>query len=214
LCARSWHDWVNAQALFNRPDTATTEHAAQSLGISAAIEIPIGIDDGPGSARESGEAVQLKVALENNPIRDIASDRATNVPKSSRPNLTVVVFVRGLAVIERFVSGHVNHELGSGRQVVARHDSILNEINTSLFSHVDRQVRTLNGKAVESLLENDMVRTQAFNLACPPQPHAYSSKQVGIISDEVFGEDMRRSTTGFGAKAPNFLRRAVLPYPE
>jgi hypothetical protein len=200
--------------LFDGPDTATTKHPAQGFGISAAIDISIGIDDRAGTSCEGGEAVQLKVALENNSIRHVTTQGATNVPKSSRPNLTVVVFVRGLAVIERFVSGHVNHELGTGRQVVARHDSILNEINTSLFSHVDRQVRTLNGKAVESLLENDMVRTQAFNLACPPQPHAYSSKQVGIISDEVFGEDMRRSTTGFGAKAPNFLRRAVLPYPE
>ena len=73
--------WLTRNSLFNRPNAAPTKYTAQYLCISAAIEIPIGINDGAGTAREGGEAVQLKVALENDAIRDIASYRTPNFPQ-------------------------------------------------------------------------------------------------------------------------------------
>src|SRR5262245_6632304 len=119
--------------LFNRSDTAPTKHATQSLGVSATIKIPVGVDDGAGAARESREAVELKVTFENDAVGDSASHRPTNVPKCSRPNLTIVVLVSGLAVIERFVS-QLQVDPPHTRRIELRHLDPIPGANRSLIS--------------------------------------------------------------------------------
>src|SRR5262245_52001628 len=106
--------------------------------------------------------------------------------------------------------GHANHELSRGRQIITRHHSILNEINTSVFSHVHRQVRTLNRQTLESLLKNHMMSAETLDLALPSQTHPARAEQVSIIRDEVFGQHMRCSTMRPRPEAPNLLGRVVL----
>src|ERR1041385_1200608 len=63
---------------------------------------------------------------------------------------------------------------------------------------------------MHSLLKNDVVRTEAFDLSYATQADSCCSEQVGVVSNEVFGQDMWRAATWFCAEAPDFFWRAVL----
>ena len=85
--------------------------------MAAAVEIPVGVNYRARATRERGEAVELKVALEDDPVGDFGLYCRSDIPQGRRPDLPVIVFVGVLAVIERFVGQFFIHPADTGRIV-------------------------------------------------------------------------------------------------
>ena len=78
------------EILFHRPYAAPVEDASQQLDVSAAVQIPVGINDSPGAAGKGRKAVQLEMALDNSRVSDFASECSSNLPQRRGPNLAIV----------------------------------------------------------------------------------------------------------------------------
>jgi len=66
---------------FNGSNPSTTENAAQTVCVPAAIEVSVSVDDGARSARKGREPVELEMTFENYPIRDVPTEGGANLPK-------------------------------------------------------------------------------------------------------------------------------------
>ena len=82
-----------SSARLPQPDSAMPEDAQQRISVAAAVQIAIGIDDGARAARESGEAVELKVAFDDNAVGALATQCFPNVPQDRAPDFSVGVLV-------------------------------------------------------------------------------------------------------------------------
>src|SRR5688500_6424204 len=75
----------------NRPDAAAAEDPLECGHVRSTKEVTVRVEDRAGAAREGGEAVQLEVAFDDDPVRHVAADHLPDVPECRRPDLPVVV---------------------------------------------------------------------------------------------------------------------------
>ena len=63
-----------------RPDFPPTENASERGAVPAAVQIAVGVEDGPCAARKSGEPIKLKVAFDDDGVGDFTPERRAHFP--------------------------------------------------------------------------------------------------------------------------------------
>src|SRR5262249_11813111 len=84
-------------------DVATAEDAPERRGVTAAVGMAIGVEDGAGASGERGEAVELEVAVDDDAIAHVPAETLPDLSEDGRPDLPVVVLVGVRPVIEAFI---------------------------------------------------------------------------------------------------------------
>jgi len=61
--------------------------------VASPVKISIRVENGPGSPREGGEAVELEMAVDDDAVGHPSGEGVPDVPQGGRPDLAVVVLV-------------------------------------------------------------------------------------------------------------------------
>jgi hypothetical protein len=77
---RNLRNLRSSNALFDRSNASAVKDLLQPSQVAAAIEIAVGVDNGPRTAGESREAVKLEVAFQDYGICDVATYFGSDVP--------------------------------------------------------------------------------------------------------------------------------------